>query len=539
MSTRTLTVLRGVSFAVILAALVLLLRVLPLDRLIGIAQAWIDGLGAVGPFALGVIYVAAALLFVPGSLLTLAAGAIYGLALGTVIASVAATTSAALAFLIARYAARDRVRQLVARSPKLAAVDDAIGAEGWKIVALLRLSPAVPFTLQNYLYGVTAIGFWPAVGASWLAMLPGTFMYVYLGSIGRTAAAGAATSPAEWALRAVGLIATIAVTVYVARLARRAIQERTTIGSSPADDRASADDDERTRKPAPAGRALVLAAGAAALLALAVWATTNQGSVGAFVERGLGLPPTVTATEACAAEAEGPTFDHGALDDLLGTYVDRDGWVDYDGLRRDAARLDAYLTQVAQAPFETLARNETLALLINAYNAFTLRLILDHYPVASIHDIPEAERWDAVRWRIGRHTWSLNQIEHEQIRPKFAEPRIHFALVCAAVGCPPLRPEAYVAARLEEQLASQTDYVHAHPRWVQVAPDGSVVLLTALYDWYGSDFTQHAASVLHYAARFSPDVARAMDASSPPALRWLDYDWRLNSRQHRPESETR
>lgn len=370
-------------------------------------------------------------------------------------------------------------------------------------------------------------------------MLPGTFMYVYLGSIGRTAAAGAATSPAEWALRAVGLGATIVVTVYVARLARHAIQERTTIESVHTGDTASAGDSERQRQPAPAGRALVLAAAAAALLALAVWATVNQSSVRASVERGLGLPPTVTATEAYATDVDGPTFDHGALDDLLGTHVDQDGWVDYDGLRLDVGRLDAYLTQVADAPFETLGRDEKLALLINAYNAFTLRLILDHYPVASIRDIPEAKRWDAVRWRIGRHTWSLNQIEHERIRPKFAEPRIHFALVCAAVGCPPLRTEAYVAARLDEQLASQTTYVHAHPRWVQVAPDGSVVSLTALYDWYGSDFTQHAASVLHYAAQFSPAVARAMHASSPPALRWLDYDWRLNSLQHHAERETR
>lgn len=98
-------------------------------------------------------------------------------------------------------------------------------------------------------------------------------------------------------------------------------------------------------------------------------------------------------------------------------------------------------------------------------NAYTIQLILDHYPLASIQDIPGDQRWDAVRWRVGPHTWSLNQIDHEQIRPKCAEPRIHFALVCAAVGCPPLRNEAYTAARLEEQLAGQSAYVHSHPRW--------------------------------------------------------------------------
>jgi uncharacterized membrane protein YdjX (TVP38/TMEM64 family) len=111
--------------------------------------------------------------------------------------SVAYTTAAALAFLISRHVARDRVRRKVEVSPKLAAVDEAIGEQGWKIGALLRLSPAVPFSLQNYLYGVTGVRFWPAVLASWVAMLPGTFMYVYLGSLGKTAAAGRDTSAAE------------------------------------------------------------------------------------------------------------------------------------------------------------------------------------------------------------------------------------------------------------------------------------------------------------------------------------------------------
>ncbi|MGV3518663.1 TVP38/TMEM64 family protein [Luteitalea sp.] len=290
----TLTVVRGLSLAGIAIAAILLLRVLPLDRLIGIAQVWIDGLGAIGPVALGVIYVVAALLFVPGSLLTLAAGAIYGLVLGTIIVSIAATTSAALAFLIARYAARDRVRRVVAQSPRLAAVDRAIGAEGWKIVALLRLSPAVPFNLQNYLYGVTAVRFWPAVGASWLAMLPGTFMFVYLGSIGRTAASGAATTPVEWALRAIGLAATVAVTVYVARLARRAIAERTSIEDDAGDD-AGRPASAGAPQGAGAARTLVLAACAASLLALAIWALVHEREVRGTVERLLGLPPAATA----------------------------------------------------------------------------------------------------------------------------------------------------------------------------------------------------------------------------------------------------
>lgn len=226
---RRAVVIRWGSLALILLAVFLLMRTLPTERLLGVVQVWIDGLGLWGPLALGAIYILAALLFVPGSLLTLAAGAIYGLLLGTLIVSLASTTAAALAFLIARHAARDTVRGKVEQSPKLAAVDEAIGEEGWKIVVLLRLSPAVPFNLQNYLYGVTAVHFWPCVLASWVAMLPGTFMYVYLGSLGRAAAAGRDTSLAEWTLRGIGLLATIAVTVYVARLARNAIRQRTKI----------------------------------------------------------------------------------------------------------------------------------------------------------------------------------------------------------------------------------------------------------------------------------------------------------------------
>jgi uncharacterized membrane protein YdjX (TVP38/TMEM64 family) len=210
------------------AALLILSRFVPLEQAFRALQDWIAGQGIWGAVALGVIYVVAALLLIPGSLISLVAGAVYGTVRGTILVSIASTTTAALAFLIARYVARDAVRRAVARSPKFAAVDEAIGAQGWKIVALLRLSPAVPFNLQNYLYGVTAIRFWPCVLVSWAAMLPGTVMYVYIGSLGGTAAQREA-SLAEWALRGVGLLATVAVTVYLGRLAQNAIRKQTKI----------------------------------------------------------------------------------------------------------------------------------------------------------------------------------------------------------------------------------------------------------------------------------------------------------------------
>jgi hypothetical protein len=165
----------------------------------------------------------------------------------------------------------------------------------------------------------------------------------------------------------------------------------------------------------------------------------------------------------------------------------------------------------------------------NAYNAFTLRLILDHCPVASIRDIPEDQRWKHVRWTLAGARWSLDQIEHDEIRPKFAEPRIHFALVCAAIGCPPLRTEAYVGERLDEQLAAQTQYVHTHDRWLRYDAGTNELHLTPLYDWYGQDFRPLAPSVMHYAARFVPPLQAALASGRRPALRWLHYDWRLNA----------
>ena len=175
-----------------------------------------------------------------------------------------------------------------------------------------------------------------------------------------------------------------------------------------------------------------------------------------------------------------------------------------------------------------MSRDQKLALLINGYNAFTLRLILDHYPVKSIKDIPADERWDAERWTIGGQTWSLDQIENEQVRPHFKEPRIHFALVCAAVGCPPLRHEAYVADRLEEQLEDQATFAHTHERWFQFNPATNVLRLTSLYSWYRGDFEQVAGSAIHYAARYSPALTQALDVGSGPRIQFLDYDWSLN-----------
>jgi hypothetical protein len=251
-------------------------------------------------------------------------------------------------------------------------------------------------------------------------------------------------------------------------------------------------------------------------------------------------PPAVVMVETYADRPDGPQFDDTAFDAILQEHVDDTGLVDYLALKADPAALDAYIGSLASAPLDQMGRDQRLALLINGYNAFTLRLILDHHPVKSIKDIPADQRWDARRWNIAGNIWSLNQIEHEQIRPHFREPRIHFALVCAALGCPPLRREAYVAARIEEQLHEQSAYVHSHDRWYRFDADKGVVHLTELYNWYGDDFEQVVdGSVLDYAARYDPRLRAVLLAGDKPRIAWINYDWSLNSQENQPQPAKR
>ena len=190
---------------------------------------WISGLGPSAPLVFIPLYVVACVLFVPGSILTLSAGFLFGVARGSVYVSVAATLGATLAFLIGRYFARQWVAARLANYPKFKAVDEAVAQEGWKIVALTRLSPVFPFNLLNFAFGLTKVRVRDYVLATWAGTLPGTILYVYLGSLAgdltRVATGGAKRSPAQWLLYAVGLLATIAVAVYVTRVSNRALKQ--------------------------------------------------------------------------------------------------------------------------------------------------------------------------------------------------------------------------------------------------------------------------------------------------------------------------
>jgi len=191
----------------------------------------IAGLGAWAPVLFVLLYVVACVLFLPGSVLTLGAGAVFGIARGICFSSLAATLGASAAFLVGRHLARSAVEKRIAVNPAFRSMDDAVAREGWRIVLLTRLSPLFPFNLLNYAFGITRVTFREYVLASWLGMLPGTVLYVYLGAVAGELASSSgpgprAKTPGEWVLLGIGLAATLAVTVVITRMARRALKER-------------------------------------------------------------------------------------------------------------------------------------------------------------------------------------------------------------------------------------------------------------------------------------------------------------------------
>lgn len=191
---------------------------------------WVDSLGVWAPVVFIVGYVVATVAFVPGSILTLAAGALFGLLWGTVYVFIGSTTGACLAFLIARYAARSKIEKKLEDKPNFQQIDRAIGRDGGKIAALLRLSPVFPFNLLNYALGLTNIKFIHYFWACF-AMIPGTFLYVFYGKTAGDVAAAAAGAQEKgiwgWVFQGVGLAATIAVTWIITKKAKQALSEET------------------------------------------------------------------------------------------------------------------------------------------------------------------------------------------------------------------------------------------------------------------------------------------------------------------------
>jgi uncharacterized membrane protein YdjX (TVP38/TMEM64 family) len=218
--------LKLVAIGFLVAILIIVVRYLNLDRLLQIFCFWIKDLGIYGPIAFILIYNLATLLFIPGSLLTVKGGVLFGLVWGSVYVLIAAILGATLAFLIGRYLSRDWIYQQMQKHPKFKAIEQAVAREGCKIVFLTRLSPIFPFNLLNYAFGLTQVSLTDYLLGS-LGILPGIVLYVYLGAIASDLSANVARQEAqiaEWFMSLVGLVATIAVTIYLARVAKKALE---------------------------------------------------------------------------------------------------------------------------------------------------------------------------------------------------------------------------------------------------------------------------------------------------------------------------
>jgi len=215
---KIIAVLAGI--AVLLAAY----RFLPLGAWTEAFRGWIEALGPLGWLVFLVIYALATAALAPGSVLTIAAGLAFGL-WGFPLVVVAATLGASIAFLAARYLIRERVRRTIAERPRFRAVDAAIEDEGWKVVGLLRLSPAVPFSLQNWFFGTTSVHFVPYLLATFFGIMPGTLLYIWIGSLGGAAATDEGTSTIEILFFVVGIVSTLLVTVLVGRKAKQKLRQ--------------------------------------------------------------------------------------------------------------------------------------------------------------------------------------------------------------------------------------------------------------------------------------------------------------------------
>lgn len=264
----------------------------------------------------------------------------------------------------------------------------------------------------------------------------------------------------------------------------------------------------------------------------------------------------LSADTVAAMAVEGAEYDATSYAEVLKRFVDDVGRVDYKGLKSEVSLLDGYLEALGTLPAATYAgweQPDQIALWINAYNAFTLKAILNHYPIQkggfiaglrfpanSIRQISGV--WDKLQWTVMGEGYTLNQIEHEVLRKQFNEPRIHLAIVCASVGCPILRNQPFEGGKLSEQLDDQARAFLGDETKFRIDQPAKTVYLSRIFDWFGSDFEAHYASenfgahdateraVLHFVSGYLSDEHRGFLEAGAFSIAYLDYDWSLNER---------
>lgn len=254
---------------------------------------------------------------------------------------------------------------------------------------------------------------------------------------------------------------------------------------------------------------------------------------------------TFLAQSLCRAASDfSPHKDstHEAFDTLLRECV-AEGAVNYSRLKENPAPLASYLDSLATISERELAAvtdKDRFALLINLYNAATLKLVVDHYPVHSIKDIGGIRGpWKQPVVRFLGQLRTLDDVEHGFLRPQFHDPRLHMALVCAARGCPPLRAEAYVASHLDQQLDDQVRRFLAQTSKNRVDAESGKLFLSPIFKWYRTDFETDGGSVETFLARFLAESERRHMVGGKLKVSYTDYDWSLNDQRPRSTAPAR
>ncbi|MGJ8632949.1 MAG: DUF547 domain-containing protein [Luteolibacter sp.] len=219
---------------------------------------------------------------------------------------------------------------------------------------------------------------------------------------------------------------------------------------------------------------------------------------------------------------------HAAFTEVLSKSV-KGKDVDYAGLHKSPEKLGAYietLAKVSESDFKSWSESEQIAYLINLYNAGTLKLIIDNYPTKTIRDIDKP--WDQKRVKLFGNYASLNHIEHEILRKDYAEPRIHFGVNCASIGCPALRAEAFQGSKIDTQLDEQARGFLNNTSKNRVDKASGTLYLSSIFDWFKEDFIKKSGSVEKFVAPYFPAAEKSLIESGKLKVKFSDYDWNLN-----------
>jgi hypothetical protein len=241
---------------------------------------------------------------------------------------------------------------------------------------------------------------------------------------------------------------------------------------------------------------------------------------------------TFIACLSAIASVQALDHSHAVLDGVLGKYVNASG-VNYAGLKNDSTSLNSYLDTLAAVPeaeFKGFSKEQQMAMLINLYNAATLKLVIDHYPVKSIKDISASSGgpWKQSVVRLFGKNKTLDYLENDVLRPNYKDPRVHFAINCASIGCPALRNDAFQASKLPSQLDEQTRKFLKDSSKNRLDAKSKTLYLSSIFDWFKADFVGKSGSVEKFIAPFMSGSDRPIVEKGGLTVKSTEYSWSLN-----------